>query len=180
MRHLLKAALVAAVGVVGVVPAAASAGGEKRDVCHVDGKGEYRLLNISENAYDKHLAHGDAAILDDVPGMDGYVFYTDCTPVEPGEPKEGCFAAAGEGRWLITNGENPETFNRNNDQFGRVYDNPDCAEPYNRVIRRSAYIWAATDDEAFQTCEDLKPFPFWEAEIFPQTEPWLYVCVTSR
>lgn len=35
--------------------------GEKVDVCHITGDGSYRLINISENAVQAHLAHGDVA-----------------------------------------------------------------------------------------------------------------------
>ena len=59
----------------------ASAAGAKSDVCHVNGQGEYSLININDNAIDQHIAHGDASPESAVPGMDGYAFGDDCKPV---------------------------------------------------------------------------------------------------
>jgi len=63
---------------------ALAAPAEKVDVCHVEGNGTYIKINISENSFDSHVAHGDAAPGDPVPGMEGYVFGEDCTPEESG------------------------------------------------------------------------------------------------
>lgn len=56
----------------------------KVDVCHVDEYGVFHLINISENAYDTHVAHGDAGIGGWVPGHPGNKFAADCSmiPVE--------------------------------------------------------------------------------------------------
>lgn len=53
----------------------------KVDVCHLDDDGGYILINISENAFDSHVAHGDASPDDWVPGMEGYIFADDCSLV---------------------------------------------------------------------------------------------------
>jgi hypothetical protein len=58
------------------------AGGIKVDVCHNEGNGTYHLINISDNAFDSHVAHGDASPGDPVPGMDGYVFDDACNVVQ--------------------------------------------------------------------------------------------------
>ena len=58
------------------------AAAEKMPVCHVDEMGILHFINISENAYDTHLAHGDKKIGDVVPGMAGMTYGSDCTPVK--------------------------------------------------------------------------------------------------
>ncbi len=52
---------------------------EKVDVCHVDGQGIYRLINVSANALPAHLAHGDALPGDVLPGDPPQRFAADCT-----------------------------------------------------------------------------------------------------
>jgi hypothetical protein len=54
----LTLGLVASLLIMGIVFAAPAG---KVDVCHLDGNGTYHLINISENAFDVHVAHGDAA-----------------------------------------------------------------------------------------------------------------------
>jgi hypothetical protein len=61
------------------VPANA-APAEKVDVCHLEGTGLYHLINISDNAYDAHVAHGDARPLEPVPGMAHCRFDENCVP----------------------------------------------------------------------------------------------------
>jgi hypothetical protein len=51
----------------------------KVDVCHSEGNGTYHLISINENAFDKHVSHGDASPGDIVPGMQGKRFTDDCT-----------------------------------------------------------------------------------------------------
>ncbi len=60
----------------------ASAGATKVDVCHLDGMGVYHLINISANAFDAHVAHGDAAPGKLVPGMTGKKFAPDCSVID--------------------------------------------------------------------------------------------------
>jgi hypothetical protein len=60
------------------------AGGIKVDVCHYEGNGTYHMINISENAFDTHVAHGDGSPGDPVPGMEGYKFDETCVPVPAG------------------------------------------------------------------------------------------------
>lgn len=50
-------------------------------VCHIDDMGMYHLINISKNAFPAHEAHGDKVPGDWIPGMTGYQFAADCTPV---------------------------------------------------------------------------------------------------
>jgi len=52
---------------------------EKVDVCHVDEYGVFHKINISENAKDKHLEHGDAEIGSQYPDMPGYAYDADCS-----------------------------------------------------------------------------------------------------
>jgi hypothetical protein len=50
----------------------------KVDVCHLEGNGSFHLINVSDNAFDQHLAHGDWSPGDPVPGMNHYVFDGEC------------------------------------------------------------------------------------------------------
>ena len=52
------------------------------DVCHVNGKGEYNKITVADAAFETHIAHGDGAVGDPVPGMDGYIFNENCQPEE--------------------------------------------------------------------------------------------------
>lgn len=74
---IILALLLALVPVAGV-----SAAVTKVDVCHFDkDAGIYFLINISDNAFDSHVSHGDAAPYDDVPGVPGMKFAGDCSLV---------------------------------------------------------------------------------------------------
>lgn len=66
-----------------LVPAGSvSAAVEKVPVCHYDkDAGVFFLINISDNAYDSHLAHGDVEPGDSIPGMLGMAYGDDCSPV---------------------------------------------------------------------------------------------------
>jgi hypothetical protein len=66
-------------GMMAVAPFAGA--GDKTDVCHSEGNGSFHMIHISVNAFDKHLAHGDAAPGDLVPGTTDSVFDDDCTIV---------------------------------------------------------------------------------------------------
>jgi hypothetical protein len=53
------------------------------NVCHhTEGVNEYILINISENALDSHLAHGDALPGDTYPGDDTKKFSDDCSVID--------------------------------------------------------------------------------------------------
>ena len=54
----------------------------KVDVCHLTGTGSYVKINISENAFQTHLDHGDASPGDLVPGVPGKMFADDCSLVD--------------------------------------------------------------------------------------------------
>ena len=43
----------------------------KIDICHVDGKGDYRKISVAAPAEPAHLAHGDAHPFDPAPGSGG-------------------------------------------------------------------------------------------------------------
>ena len=59
-----------------------SAAATKVDVCHYDKDADvYILINISDNAFDSHVAHGDAAPGELVPGREGYKFASDCSVI---------------------------------------------------------------------------------------------------
>ena len=54
----------------------------KVPVCHYDKDADvFILINISNNAYDAHIAHGDVTPGDAIPGMLGMVYGEDCSPV---------------------------------------------------------------------------------------------------
>jgi hypothetical protein len=53
----------------------------KVDVCHRTDAGVYILINISENAFQSHVDHGDGGPGDMVPGMPGKMFGPDCSVV---------------------------------------------------------------------------------------------------
>jgi hypothetical protein len=72
--------LVAAVLLVSSTTGVLAQGKAKVNVCHANEAGSFNLINVSESALPAHLAHGDAAPGDAVPGMIGYDFSSDCTP----------------------------------------------------------------------------------------------------
>ena len=53
--------------------------GAKGDICHVNGEGEFRLINVSQNALSAHREHGDAAPGELVPGDPSMRFGGDCS-----------------------------------------------------------------------------------------------------
>jgi hypothetical protein len=72
-------------------------------ICHATGSGSYRRIEISANAVDAHLAHGDAVPGAPVPGGGGQVFGDDCS-VEDAPPTRVCsgpmeFGPNGWGGW---------------------------------------------------------------------------------
>jgi hypothetical protein len=116
------------------------------DVCHVDGKGEYSKITVSEASYDSHVAHGDGAIGSDVPGMEGYKFNEECQPVVAECP---CFSATPFGIISATELSDYETeegwrtqlydiFSMDSAEVQKVGDNYSCS------LRGSE--WVAADD----------------------------------
>lgn len=68
---------------VGGIVSGAPAG--KVDVCHFStDTGEYIKINISENAFQAHVEHGDASPNEPVPNLEGWAFDQECTPYEVG------------------------------------------------------------------------------------------------
>ena len=56
-----------------------AAGATKSDICHLDkDAGIFFLINISDNAFQAHLDHGDVAPGGAVPDMPGMIFGSDC------------------------------------------------------------------------------------------------------
>jgi hypothetical protein len=53
---------------------------DKLIICHVDGKGRYRPIEVSGNAAPAHFDHGDAAVGAEVPTEPGLVFNDECVP----------------------------------------------------------------------------------------------------
>ena len=43
----------------------------------------WKLINVSVNAVNKHVSHGDAQPGDPVPGMPDFIFDDNCVPVGP-------------------------------------------------------------------------------------------------
>lgn len=59
-----------------------SAAVTKVAVCHLDDMGLYHLINISDNAWDAHVAHGDDSPGELVPGKPGKKFAADCSVID--------------------------------------------------------------------------------------------------
>ena len=72
---------------------APSTGGEKAGVCHVNGNGTAKLINVSRQALVAHAMHGDGLPGGDVAGMPNFIYDGDCVPVEDGIAA-GCFDSA--------------------------------------------------------------------------------------
>jgi hypothetical protein len=53
----------------------------KVDICHVRGNGDFHLINVSGNAQEAHLAHGDALPGHAHPTLDGYALSAACEVV---------------------------------------------------------------------------------------------------
>ena len=83
-KKLLSVAAILVLLLVALPVLSVGAGGEKVDVCHSEGNGTYHLINISDNAYDSHVAHGDAHPGDPVPGVSGKKFDEACNVVDAG------------------------------------------------------------------------------------------------
>ena len=64
----IRAIIVVAVLTLALVSSTASAKQTKVDVCHQEGNGGSHIINVSENAVDAHLAHGDWLVADEVCG----------------------------------------------------------------------------------------------------------------
>jgi hypothetical protein len=73
-------------------PTALAFAAARLPVCHLTSSetNEYVPIEVAEPAFDVHIAHGDAAIGDPVPDMEGYVFGDACQPVAATCP---CFDA---------------------------------------------------------------------------------------
>jgi hypothetical protein len=82
MNRFWRLLLAVAISLSVFVPLASAGPAPKIDVCHYDADGgTYHKINISGNAYDQRLAHGDATPGDLFPGMEGYEFDGECSPV---------------------------------------------------------------------------------------------------
>jgi hypothetical protein len=64
-----------------VVGSASAKSPNKQDICHNNGNGSYTLVKIKTNDLQAHLAHGDAAPGEAVPGQAGKVFSAKCAVV---------------------------------------------------------------------------------------------------
>ncbi len=70
------------VAVLGFGPAQAfAAPASKVDVCHSISNGSFIHINVSENAFEAHVGHGDVSPGEGVPGMVGYEFDAGCATV---------------------------------------------------------------------------------------------------
>lgn len=76
---ILSICFIASLLIAGIATAGAP---PKVDVCHLTSSetNTYVLINISENAFQTHLDHGDASPHEYVPGMPGYAFDGECVP----------------------------------------------------------------------------------------------------
>ena len=70
--------------------------GTKVAVCHASGNGSVRMLNISENAVDAHIAHGDWAPTDWFADADGDGFGDANVTAESCTQPDGFVAVSGD------------------------------------------------------------------------------------
>lgn len=54
----------------------------KVDICHIQGNGDYHLINVSGNAQPAHMAHGDGLPETAVPGGEGTILDASCAIAE--------------------------------------------------------------------------------------------------
>ncbi|MEN6299092.1 MAG: hypothetical protein ABFD51_04125 [Anaerolineaceae bacterium] len=81
-KHYLGIVIILTMLLVLVSASSVSAAAEKTDVCHLDKEmGTFKLISISDNAYETHLAHGDVNPGDAIPGMLGMAYGADCSPM---------------------------------------------------------------------------------------------------
>src|SRR3990172_10197529 len=97
--------LIAAVLLVSSTTGVLAQGRAKVNVCHVNGSGSFNLINVSESSLPAHLAHGDAVPGDAVPGMIGYDFSSDCTPLFNGTVVNVTSCVPGGHSFFIDSGE---------------------------------------------------------------------------
>lgn len=144
---------------------------QKTDVCHFDAdSGTYHLINVSNNAVEAHVNHGDGFPGGAVPGMDGYVFGGDCSPQPVGNPyaKAGCFEARLHGYYFITDGTSPQMLVHP----VLSYTDSNCTV-LSGISDDSvdAWIWEGNYDDAWVVCQSIGG-----NLLFQQTEPNLYAC----
>ena len=129
---------------------------QRVDVCHIDEEGNSFLITVAEAAYDNHIAHGDAAIGDPVPGMTGVVFDENCQP-EPGDfPMGGCQL------FMQSSGDDPLTYYIN---FGTGYsvitdyfhDDSDClTDPLGEpALIPNHAVYAPAPYDALVLCQSI-------------------------
>ena len=95
---------------------AASKPAPKVDVCHRRGNGTYKKINISGNALQAHLNHGDGVPGEAVPGDPSMVFAADCSPVPAPIDTDGDGVPDDEDNCPLV--PNPDQADSNNDGVG--------------------------------------------------------------
>lgn len=64
----------------GFISVSAKPAAEKKvDICHLEGNGSYHLVNVSTNAVQAHLDHGDGLLDNSVTRGDDIIFNSDCS-----------------------------------------------------------------------------------------------------
>ena len=139
-----------------------SAQQDRAGVCHVDDDGIYRLIVVAAPAYDKHIAHGDAAFGDAVPGMAGYVFDENCQPAPGNFPSRGCVA-------LNYNGEVIGYYNFGDSYyipsgFYDLYADDACSSVLGERLNQGAIVYAPASYDALALCKTVDPLT---QEAFP-------------
>lgn len=141
----------------------------KVDICHLNGKGNYNLINVSENAKDAHLDHGDALPGSDVPGMEGYIFDDYCSVVEAPNPyaKSGCFVAGDPIFHVITDGTSPQLLGA----LTATYSDNECKNHSGQPTSAKAFIWEGGQVDALAVCSSAGG-----TAVYAQLEPNLWAC----
>ena len=115
-----------------MAPGAAEARPDKVGICHEKGNGSYHLIDVSKEALQAHLRHGDSLPGQVFPDDPSLVFGPDCTPQQPAPVVEPGYSRLME--------EGAVRFRQNN-SGGEIYlGTADLGVGANRV--ESNYVWS--------------------------------------
>ena len=115
-----------------MAPSAAEARPNKVGICHEKGNGSYHLIDVSKEALQAHLRHGDSLPGQVFPDDPSLVFGPDCTPQQPAPVVEPGYSRLTE--------EGAVRFRQNN-SGGEIYlGTADLGVGANRV--ESNYVWS--------------------------------------
>ena len=105
------------------------------DVCHVNGKGEYQKITVADAAFETHIAHGDGAVGDPVPGMEDYIFGENCELLFDGTEVVDVTSATGR-IWMDRNlgASRAATTSTDSQAYGDLYQWGRAADGHQRRI----------------------------------------------